>query len=258
VFNRGQKILTLALIVGLAASASIAQSRTKSGNNSNQAKKSQRVFPKLRIVAPQSGEALVPGQKVTIAWETDIPAALDIKFCEQEIFLSLDGGKTLSKRITPRLNGTANTFTWTVPDLPTENAVLVFRFGSEGGKHIFEKAYVKKEARFQIQNAVNLVEKVEFNNLTLNQTVKPGQEMQINWQSNINDVQFYEVAVSYDLGANFHVLGKTTDANYKWQVPTTIFGNVSFQVTAQKADGSRISSLVDAEPQFRVQREIQQ
>jgi hypothetical protein len=259
VFTRSQKILTLALVAGLTASVSFAQSRDKSGNNLNQAtaKKSQRIFPKLRMVAPQSGEALVPGQKVTIAWETDIPAALDLKFCEQEIFLSLDGGKTLAKRITPRLNGTATAFTWTVPDLPTSNAVLVFRFGSEGGKHIFEKAYIKKESRFRIENATGLVEKVEFQNLTLNQPVKPGQEMQLNWQSNISDVQFYEVAVSYDLGANFHVLGKTSTASYNWQVPTTAFGNVTFQVTAQKADGSRVSSLIDAEPQLRVQRDLQ-
>jgi hypothetical protein len=48
-----------------------------------------------------------------------------------EIFLSLDGGSTFTYCITPQLPPTARFFNWTVPNMPTNAAVLDIRFGCE-------------------------------------------------------------------------------------------------------------------------------
>ena len=48
-----------------------------------------------------------------------------------EIFLSLDGGRSFTYCITPQLPPTVRFFNWTVPNMPTNQAVLDIRFGCE-------------------------------------------------------------------------------------------------------------------------------
>jgi hypothetical protein len=69
------------------------------------------------------------GQIVELRWST--PAA-DVE--ELEILLSLDGGRHYDVRISPEVDPRAKVWRWRVPNLPTSEARLRLRLGSERGE----------------------------------------------------------------------------------------------------------------------------
>ena len=81
-----------------------------------------------RLISPRAGEVLVPGQVVRIQWTADFPD-VDLTMCEMEVLLSLDGGKTIYMRLIESRNPKIQYFDWTVPNAPTNEAVLDIRFG---------------------------------------------------------------------------------------------------------------------------------
>jgi hypothetical protein len=83
---------------------------------------------KATLISPRAGEVLVPGQVVRVKWTADFPD-VDVNMCETEVFLSLDGGKTLYLLLTEQRNPKLQYFDWIVPNLPTNAAVLDIRFG---------------------------------------------------------------------------------------------------------------------------------
>jgi hypothetical protein len=239
--QRFARFILLFLLVTLCANIASGQTNSK------------KPFPKIKMLLPKTGDELKVGDQINIAWEANVPKELDINRCEQEIYLSLDGGRTLAKRITGHLAGSTRNFLWTVPDLPTDQAVLMFRFGSQTGRYVFEKSYLKKSTIFRIIRTQARVEKVELTPLE-NHPAQPGQTVEISWQSNIANLDFYEVMISYDQGAHFQSLTRTAATSYRWTVPTDFVGNASFQIVAQRQDGSRISTVTDAEPNVLVTR----
>ena len=84
-----------------------------------------------KLISPRAGQVLVPGQQVRVEWKTVLPH-VDLSWCELELYLSLDGGRSFSFRITPQLDPRATFFYWIVPNMPTNTAVLDIRFGCEG------------------------------------------------------------------------------------------------------------------------------
>src|SRR5439155_15536922 len=84
-----------------------------------------------RLISPTAGQVLFPGQRVKVEWKAALPN-LDLAGCEMEVFLSLDGGRSFPMVITPLLDPKATFFHWTVPNMPTNAAVLDIRFGGEG------------------------------------------------------------------------------------------------------------------------------
>ena len=88
-----------------------------------------------KLVSPQAGDVVYPGQKVRIVWEALLPKLpVDPSWCEAEIYLSLDGGRSFPIIITPIRFGPDSkifSFDWTVPNMPTAAAVLDIRFGCE-------------------------------------------------------------------------------------------------------------------------------
>ena len=83
-----------------------------------------------RLISPTAGQVLYPGQKVKVEWEATLPNTKAIG-CEMELVLSLDGGSTFNTYITPPLDPKAKYFYWTVPNTPTNAAMLDIRFGCE-------------------------------------------------------------------------------------------------------------------------------
>jgi hypothetical protein len=81
-----------------------------------------------KLISPKPGEVLVPGQVVRIKWTSDFPD-VDLTMCEAEVLLSLDGGRTIYMRLTEQRDPTLQYFDWTVPNTPTNEAVLDIRFG---------------------------------------------------------------------------------------------------------------------------------
>jgi len=83
-----------------------------------------------KLISPRLGQVLYPGRRVRIEWTAVFPDT-NAGGCEMEIWLSLDGGRTFSTCITPTILPNRRYFDWTVPNTPTNAAVLDIRFGCE-------------------------------------------------------------------------------------------------------------------------------
>jgi hypothetical protein len=83
----------------------------------------------VRLTSPVAGQVLYAGQKIMIEWKHTLPN-IPLAGCESEAWLSLDGGRTFSMWIT-WLDPRSTSFLWTVPNTPTNSAVLDIRFGCD-------------------------------------------------------------------------------------------------------------------------------
>ena len=96
-----------------------------------------------KLISPKAGEVLVPGQVFRISWKSTLPH-MDLGWCETELRLSLDGGKTFTW-ITGERDPRVKYFLWTVPNTPTNMAVLDIHFGCLG--------YYPETQSLQVQSA---------------------------------------------------------------------------------------------------------
>jgi hypothetical protein len=83
------------------------------------------------LISPRVGQVLYPGQHIRVEWKSVLPNLGGLAGCEMEVWMSVDGGRTFQMCISPRLNPKAKFFNWTVPNMPTNAAVLDVRFGCE-------------------------------------------------------------------------------------------------------------------------------
>ena len=83
------------------------------------------------LISPRVGQVLHPGQKIRVEWRSSLPSINLGAPCEMEVWLSVDGGRTFPMWISPWLNAKAQSFDWTVPNMPTNAAVMDIRFGCE-------------------------------------------------------------------------------------------------------------------------------
>jgi len=105
-----------------------------------------------KLISPKPGQVLVPGQVVRIQWTADFPG-VDLTMCETEVLLSLDGGRTIYMMLTEQRNPKIHYFDWTVPNTPTNAAVLDIRFGC---LNIYpETPSVQVQSAFVISAVVN-------------------------------------------------------------------------------------------------------
>jgi len=84
------------------------------------------------LISPTAGQVLHPGERVRVEWRTSIRAKWP-SYCELELWLSLDGGSSYTLQVTPSIDPNSTFFYWTVPNTPTNAAVLEIRFGCEPG-----------------------------------------------------------------------------------------------------------------------------
>ena len=84
-----------------------------------------------QLISPAAGQVLRPGDIVRVEWRSRGLPDIDLRMCEAEVWLSLDGGRTFTARISPWMDGAAKYFYWTVPNSPTKAAVLDIHFGCE-------------------------------------------------------------------------------------------------------------------------------
>src|SRR5215813_2030586 len=94
------------------------------------AQSNQRQGYSAKLTSPRLGQVLYPGQLFRVAWDAAFPDMRNLHACEMEIWLSLDGGRTFSRCITP-ISLNRRNFDWLVPNTPTNAAVLDIRFGCE-------------------------------------------------------------------------------------------------------------------------------
>lgn len=101
-----------------------------------------------RLVSPRAGDVLVPGQVFRIEWRSVLPD-IDPSWCETELRLSLDGGRTFTW-ITGERDPTTRYFDWVVPYTPTNQAVLDIHFGCLG--YYPETNSIQRQATFIISS----------------------------------------------------------------------------------------------------------
>ena len=105
-----------------------------------------------KLISPRAGQVLSPGQVVRIEWTANFPN-VDLTMCETEVLLSLDGGKTIYMLLTEQRNPKVQYFDWTVPNAPTNAAVLDIRFGC---LNIYpETSSLQVQSAFVISPSVN-------------------------------------------------------------------------------------------------------
>jgi hypothetical protein len=101
------------------------------------------------LISPAAGAVLYPGQIVRVEWTATQPKT-GAGMCEEELWLSLDGGRTFTFCITPQMDPNARYFYWTVPNMLTKTAVLDIRFGCE---HYYPECYAPQpRSMFTIAN----------------------------------------------------------------------------------------------------------
>ena len=82
-----------------------------------------------KLISPTLGQVLHHGQQFRIEWTPTFPN-INLNGSEMEIWLSLDGGRTFTTWIA--FTSPHNRYyDWTVPNTPTNAAVLDIRFGRE-------------------------------------------------------------------------------------------------------------------------------
>ena len=107
---------------------------------------------RAHLISPRPGQVLVPGQVVRVAWTADFPD-VDLTMCETEVLLSLDGGRSIYMLLTEQRNPKVRYFDWSVPNAPTNEAVLDIRFGC---LNIYpETRSVQVQSAFVISSVVN-------------------------------------------------------------------------------------------------------
>lgn len=86
---------------------------------------------RVELLAPQAAIPLAAGSTAVLQWEPLSGLAALPAREEWEAFLSLDGGRTYSFRITPHLDGDLRRTLWEVPGVPSADVRLLLRFGNE-------------------------------------------------------------------------------------------------------------------------------
>lgn len=209
------------------------------------------VTPRPLLISPRNGDTLIAGETIFIRWTVDTQG-VNVPFCEQEIFLIVDNGKSY-ELVARELGDGIREIEWTVPNKPTTHATLSFGAGCDQRPFAFyEGMFPQTRHVFQILPPREHSGAITLKSLTETE-VQAGSEIEISWESTVAQVDFFEVKVSYDRGLHFHSIGKTADQKFIWIVPEDISGIASFKVVARKMDGTRVESLgTNAESQIKV------
>lgn len=199
--------------------------------------------------SPARGTVLHAGDVVTLAWKVTLPDDWVLTGCEQEVFLSVDGGLTNALRLTQMLSPNVRQISWTVPNMKVKQAVLDIRFGcaeNDETNNFSLPFYPQMGSTFKIRKAHNQqLEGVLIGDLAQN-TVSAGGVVNLSWTSSVRNVDHFEVLTSFDGGSHFFPAGRATGNSFEWKAPAKLYGGVTFQVVAHRTDGSTVSSLIPA------------
>lgn len=109
----------------------------------------------VRLTAPVQ-PVLDGGARAEVAWEA--AGALPPDVDEWEAFLSVDGGRHYSVRITPHVDATVRRFTFLVPNVAASDARILIRLGDERHERVIKLnrsfAIVPRLARAELRTPV--------------------------------------------------------------------------------------------------------
>src|SRR5215831_21208274 len=193
--------------------------------------------PNVVLISPKAGDALTPGDQVTISWEIDAPPNSNFQGCEQEIYLSTDKGRTITARLTPEFSFGVTSYNWTVPNLPAKKAVIVMGFGCESGPSIFESQYPQRQSIFRINKPPADFEEVKLSGVQ-ESAGDSGKDVKLTWDSNVSNVDHFEIQVSLDAGAHFRTAGIVTGQEFTLQLREKVPGGATIRIIAHRGDGT--------------------
>jgi hypothetical protein len=210
------------------------------------------------LVSPKAGAEVVAGTVVPIVWRglqggLVCPRGM---VSEQEIFLSVDGGKTFPYRLTQQLKRpfkplAAATFQWRVPNLPTDEAVLNLRYGCQASAATclaigeVEGQSPQLRSQFRIVAAPGPIEEVTGLVVSAPAKARPGDLVKLTWNSSVTSVSGYAVLASHDGGGRFETLGHASDTSFEHVLPAdSAFCRYLYKIRATRHDGSSVESLL--------------
>jgi hypothetical protein len=116
------RLLSAATLIGFASTAVAA---------STEPLRPERGADRVELLAPRPAVPLLAGTTAVLQWAA-LPGLAGLPAREEwEAFLSLDGGKSYTFRITPHLDSDLKRTLWEVPRVPSADVRLLLRFGDE-------------------------------------------------------------------------------------------------------------------------------
>jgi hypothetical protein len=146
----------------------------------------------LRLIAPSAGVTLRGDHFATIAWVAD--RGIDAE--EWEAFLSVDGGRYYSVRITPHLDLDMRSFEFLVPNIASDDVKLLMRVGDE---HI--ETIIEFPQRFSIRPSPSTVIGQRLTAEPGPESARPGEAVVVQWAAGGRDGARADVAQSRPSGA---------------------------------------------------------
>ncbi len=208
----------------------------------------------VKQTSPAPGAQLSPGQVVRISWDVELLDDAQLTGCEQEIFLSLDGGVNNHYRLTQMMSPDVRSFDWVVPQIAAKNAVFDLRFGCAESEELFTLTPWNP----QVQSRFVISGKGRGDKLgtpTLDKLVAlPGETVNLSWSSSIKDLVRYQVLASFDQGSHFSAIGNTRKNSLAWRIPEGAAGNVIFRIVAHKQSGGSLSSPISVRADLSIQQ----
>jgi hypothetical protein len=137
----------------------------------------------VRLVEPAADTVWRSGESATLAWEP-LPGFERWQRVEEwEAFLSVDGGRTYSVRLTPHLDADRRTVQVIVPELASDDARLVLRFGDE-----VEEREVETAARLRIvRGSKSVAVAIRRRSLAPGEAVRAGAPPTLFWTEGSRD-----------------------------------------------------------------------
>ena len=210
-----------------------------------------------RMTNPQAGSVVVPGQPILITWDVNV-VPIGKKgtlptYLEQEVYASFDGGSTY-ELITAELPITERSFTWTVPDLPGKNILIDIRCGNGvRGPEFFNRQPTFKIMGGGIKGITTTVPAITLNEIE-KRKVSPGEQVEIGWNVNFENVDTYDVKVSFDEGLHMQKVDSTKNQSVIWTVPEGVSSSrIVFQVAAKTTDGRKFVTRIPVKPMLIVE-----
>ncbi|MEW6735722.1 MAG: hypothetical protein AB1489_30805 [Acidobacteriota bacterium] len=156
--------------------------------------------PTVRFLNPLGGERFNQDDNLTITWSSSD----NVRVTAQDLSLSTDGGNTFSTTIATGLDGTTQSFAFTIPtSIETTRARLRLIVRDAANN----MAQTITPADFQIQPVVvpdTQAPTITISNPTAGQVLPAGQSITVNWQSVDNvGVASQSLLLSLDGGATF-------------------------------------------------------
>ena len=139
----------------------------------------------VRLVAPSNGVALRGDHFATFTWASDRRVEAE----EWEAFLSVDGGRYYSVRITPHLDLGIRSFEFLVPNIASDDVRLLMRVGDE---HV--ETIVEFPQRFSIRPSPSTVVGRRLTAGPGPESARPGEAVVVQWASGSRGGENIEVA----------------------------------------------------------------